>query len=159
MKLRNKKTREIIDFNSITDTCFGSKIQLQATDIHDKPIYIYNSLAKLNDEWEDVPDESKDYYYIYANQVLKGECDGIIDNRFKEIGNYFETREQAEKVVEKLKAWKRLKDNGISFETKVIDGRWYLEPKVESQPRTSDEVHNLFKDIMFIFGDKDESNQ
>ena len=57
MKLRNKKTREIIDFNSITDTCFGSKIQLQATDIHDKPIYIYNSLAELNEEWEDVPED------------------------------------------------------------------------------------------------------
>ena len=80
------------------------------------------------------------------------ENESIYDKNRKQIGNYFETEEEAEQAVEKLKAWKRLKDNGISFETKVIDGRWYLGPKVESQPRTSDEVHNLFKDIMFIFG-------
>lgn len=34
----------------------------------------------------------------------------------KEIGNYFETKEDAEKAVKKLKAWKRLKDNGFKFE-------------------------------------------
>lgn len=33
----------------------------------------------------------------------------------KEIGNYFETKEEAEKAVEKLKAWKRLKDKGFKF--------------------------------------------
>ena len=31
----------------------------------------------------------------------------------KQIGNYFETKEEADKVVEKLKAWKRLKDLGF----------------------------------------------
>ena len=152
MKLRNKKTGDVFDFDSITDLCFGSKIQLQATNMHNKPIYIFNSLAELNEEWEDVPDESKEYYYIYANRVLKGECDGIIDNRFKEIGNYFETEEEAKQAVEKLKTWKRLKDSGISFEAKVIDGRWYLGPKVEPKQRTFDEVNDLFKDVMFVFG-------
>lgn len=42
MKLRNKKTGEIVeatDFNIISD---------------------YNSLAELNAEWEDVPEEPKD---------------------------------------------------------------------------------------------------
>ena len=33
----------------------------------------------------------------------------------KSIGKYFETKEEAEKSVEKLKAWKRLKDNGFKF--------------------------------------------
>jgi hypothetical protein len=33
----------------------------------------------------------------------------------KQIGNYFETKEEAEKAVEKLKAWKRLKDKGFRF--------------------------------------------
>jgi hypothetical protein len=31
------------------------------------------------------------------------------------LGNYFETKEEAEKAVEKLKAWKRLKDKGFRF--------------------------------------------
>lgn len=33
----------------------------------------------------------------------------------KEIGNYFETPEEAEQAVEKLKAWKRLKDKGFHW--------------------------------------------
>jgi hypothetical protein len=38
-----------------------------------------------------------------------------MEDRFKEIGNYFETKEEAEKAVEKLKAWKRLKDKQFKF--------------------------------------------
>lgn len=40
--------------------------------------------------------------------------EGII-GAYKRIGNYFETREEAELAVRKLKAWKRLKDNGFRF--------------------------------------------
>lgn len=36
------------------------------------------------------------------------------ENR-KAIGNYFKTEKEAEKAVEKLKALKRLKDNGFKF--------------------------------------------
>lgn len=59
MKLKNKKTGEIIDLNkgSITDVGLGSKIQLQATDRYNKPIWVYDSLAELNEVWEDVPEE------------------------------------------------------------------------------------------------------
>ena len=55
MKLRNKKTGEVIDLNkgSITDVGVGTTIQLQATDRHNKPIWCYHSLAELNEEWED----------------------------------------------------------------------------------------------------------
>lgn len=57
MKLRNKKTGEIIDLSkgNITDVGFGTSIQLQATDRYNKPIWSYHSLAELNEEWEDVP--------------------------------------------------------------------------------------------------------
>lgn len=36
-------------------------------------------------------------------------------NKKTEIGIYFETEEEAEKAVEKLKAWKRLKDKGFKW--------------------------------------------
>lgn len=94
MKLRNKKTGEV---RELPDGFFCG-----------------DTMKRICEEWEDY-DEPKEYYYIYANRVLKGECDGIIDNRFKEIGNYFETEEEAEQAVEKLKAWKRLKDKGFRF--------------------------------------------
>lgn len=40
----------------------------------------------------------------------------------KQIGNYFETREEAEKAVEKLKAWKRLKDDGLKIRSYELNG-------------------------------------
>lgn len=35
--------------------------------------------------------------------------------KLKEIGNHFETEEEAEKAVEKLKAWKRLREARLKF--------------------------------------------
>ena len=49
------------------------------------------------------------HYNQYAQPISK-----IL--ALKSIGNYFETREEAEKAVEKLKAWKRLKDKGFRFD-------------------------------------------
>ena len=101
MKLRNKKTGEIVeatDFNIISD---------------------YNSLAELNEVWED-------YWYInevgdVIRAVYKTDdltCDLIA------IGNHFESKEEAEKAVEKLKAWKRLKDKGFRFERWLLGGEY-----------------------------------
>lgn len=141
MKLRNKRTGEVKDFALVVAN----------SGVGD------TTLAELNEEWEDC-EELKKYYYITSCGEIthRGyrlwENESIHDKKRKEIGNYFETEEEAEKAVEKLKAWKRLKDSGISFEDKVIDGRWYLGPKVEPKQRTFDEVDDLFKDVMFIFG-------
>ena len=111
MKLQNKKTGEIgyLENHGLEDERLWIWI-----DNVSKPEYRYNSLSKLNEEWEDY-EEPKEYWYIYGNQVLNNKCDGVLEDRFKEIGNYFETREEAEKAVEKLKAWKRLKDSGFRF--------------------------------------------
>ena len=60
-------------------------------------------------------EEPKEYWYIYANKPQRADCGDFLEGDFKEIGNYFETREEAEKAVEKLKAYKRLKDKGFRF--------------------------------------------
>lgn len=109
MKLRNKKTGEIREVNNIlVDDMFR-----------------VNSLAELNEEWEDYeePKESEYYWYIgYKNDIRRTKYHHIsdfADNQVtvtrKEIGNCFESLEEAEKAVEKLKAWKRLKDKGFRF--------------------------------------------
>lgn len=118
MKLRNKKTGEIIDLSkgSITDVGQGTSIQLQALDRYNKPMWNYNSLAELNEVWEDY-DEPKDFWFIDDEGYVKGESkehEKHLD-KMKSIGNYFETEEEAEKAVERLKAWKRLKDKGFKF--------------------------------------------
>ena len=62
---------------------------------------------------------SEGYWYIdFDGDVLgwAAEDDEETDKKRKEIGNYFETEEEAEKAVEKLKAWKRLKDKGFRFD-------------------------------------------
>lgn len=118
MKLRNKKTGEIIIF--------------AGTEIHDGRVFFrledergifkreINSLAELNEEWKDY-EEPKKFWEIdsYGRiQELEKPADSIINPFWKkrlEIGNYFETKEEAEKAVEKLRAWKRLEDKGFKW--------------------------------------------
>ena len=98
MKIRNKKTGRTVTLWNNSDGSFPDTIK------------------ELAEEWEDY-EEPKEYWYI--------ESDGTVDSyeshlfpseeRYKQIGNYFETKEEAEQTVEKLKAWKRLKDKGFRF--------------------------------------------
>ena len=81
-----------------------------------EPIYDYDSLAELNEEWEDAP-EPKEYWHIFGTNITKTqEClDELYDKRNKEIGNYFDSREEAEKAVEKLKALAEAKEDGLKI--------------------------------------------
>ena len=107
MKLRNKKTGEIVDFETgiYADT--------------EDSTYEFSSIAELNELLEDVPEEPKEYWYIGDSGEVwvfnHNYLDTEIEEVHKEIGNYFETKEEAEKSVEKLKAWKRLKDKGFEI--------------------------------------------
>ena len=95
MRLRNKKTGEI---KELPDGFFCG-----------------DNLKKICEEWEDY-EEPKEYWYY---DTTKNGIDKIthLEDKEKdqEIGNYFETKEEAEKAVEKLKAWKRLEDKGFKF--------------------------------------------
>lgn len=99
MKLRNKKTGKIIKL-----------------DIHCIAGKVYESLAELNEEWEDVPEEPKDIWCItmYGGITRIKDDEEPIDDLI-EIGNYFSSKEDAYDAWDKLKAWKRLKDKGFSF--------------------------------------------
>lgn len=120
MKLRNKKTGEIKAFDEVMREAYKWNN--------------YNSLAELNEEWEDYQ-EPKECWYIDWN----GEVQHFKNWHFsfdedieqcKQIGNYFKTKEEAEKAVEKLKAWKRLKDKGFKFDgyTPDFEGFWAIYP-------------------------------
>lgn len=64
-----------------------------------------------------------EYWYIDYNGSAK--CLQYLDYGWQEemrfIGNYFETREEAEQAVEKLKAWKRLKDTITRVDRASVD--------------------------------------
>lgn len=70
---------------------------------------------KESTRWK--PEMNQDYYFIDSDgSVFCNRWDDcIIDHGRFEIGNILQTEEEAEKAVEKLKAWKRLKDSGIKF--------------------------------------------
>ena len=92
------------------------------------PVYGWTIIDKnpniLTDWFEEIKEPTRweprigqKYYLLDSNGSVYDSVwsnDYIDRNRF-EIGNCFESREEAEKAVEKLKAWKRLKDSGLKF--------------------------------------------
>ena len=104
MKLRNKKTGEIVEK-------YPDRFVINSGE----QIRQYGSLAELNEEWEDY-EEPKEFYVVDLDgEILPSDFEDKTIKKSKEFGNYFETKEEAEKAVEKLKAWKRLKDKGFRF--------------------------------------------
>lgn len=118
MKLKNKKTGEI----GWLENYYGDTDEKLIAVLDKKSEYHpYNSLAELNEEWCDY-EGPKDFWFIDPEILIACEstepllCDKkVAIETMKEIGNYFETEEEAKKAVEKLKAWKRLKDKGIKI--------------------------------------------
>lgn len=153
MKLRNKKTGAIYSIEDIDLGNNADGIWLGMTK--------YNSLAELNEEWEDY-DDTKDHWCIsfcgearqigsYADREEIAEC--------KQIGNYFETEEEAEKAVEKLKAWKRLQDKGFRF---ILDEETempmfiYSGANGEKCITSAEESKQCRSDIKLLFSGEDD---
>ena len=119
MKLRNKKTGETGELQIAEKHCAVAL----GNGTSSCEISIYWSLAELNEEWEDY-EESTGYWYIdFDGDILScvEDFDEETDEERKSIGNYFETKEEAERAVEGLKAWKRLKDKGFRFIGKTYE--------------------------------------
>ena len=108
MKLRNKKTGEVATLTLSTN---GEDMIIMGNDM----LAHITNLSELKD-YEDY-EEPKEYWYLENNgEVIKTTYEGnLYEEKMKEIGNYFGTKEEAEKAVEKLKAWKRLKDRNFRF--------------------------------------------
>lgn len=112
-KWRNKITGEINEFmvhKRIEDSEDGNPV--------------YAPFDGHIDDWEDYEDEDveEEFWYVDTDCETYGVSRAFNQNNSddvffnKSIGNYFETKEEAEKAVEKLKAWKRLKDRGFRFD-------------------------------------------
>ena len=149
MRLRNKKTGEIIVCDGITESLD------------------YPNHYVLKNGWEDY-EETKNYWYIAENGDVE-EDDDIgknLDVSCKEFGNYFATKEEAEQTVEKLKAWKRLKDNGFKF--RGIKENWvgrgenplnYMRTDRTihfNKQEDNDWLDENWNDLLLLFGGEDE---
>lgn len=154
MKLRNKQTGEI-GLVHCDATMFSNKIGVFIDNNHidlRNPYKVYNSLAELNAEWEDAPEDQKEYYFIsefgkvYSLKNIPMDRERI--SWIKQIGNYFSSREEAEKAVEKLKAWQRLKDNGFEFDGWKQDERYWGDFIITA----TDQISCDDKDLDLLFG-------
>lgn len=143
MRLRNKKTGEI-----------GTvKVEYQKFYVTTHRIYPYNTLAELFEEWEDY-EEPKQWYGLNPLRDVGFEpleYEGFEDlyKHAKELGIAFETKEEAEQAVRKLKAWKRLKDKGFRFrwidmQTGQIKYSFFLEKGQKFTRGDEDDLLLLF---------------
>lgn len=143
MKLRNKKTGEVYNACGII---FGESLEgLKKTQ--------WKTLEEFNEDWEDY-EEPKEFWYIddagviQIDQVLSSEI-----NMRKSIGNYFETKEEAENAVEKLKAWKRLKDKGFEFHGHNALGVGEITLSLDFEDMDYEgEIGQLRHDLDLLFG-------
>ena len=142
MKLRNKKTGEVRDF-------IINKDKIQTSSAID--CWAYNSLAELNEDWEDYEEPIGWCVTMYGGISRINEDDKFLISDLKEIGNLFDDKESAYDALEKLKAWKRLKYKGIEFygwrknPTGSYDflARWGgIPPK----------MHDIINDLDLLFG-------
>ena len=151
MKLRNKKTGEIGEVGYLGD----SDGKILVNNINDlDTIYEYDSLAEFNAEWEDY-EELKEYWYIHVDGGIYKDIQDDVrkDNGCKEIGNYFETREEAEKAVEKLKAWKRLKDYNVKFNLDFVKNKIDFTYSINNPLLdVLDGQEQIFNNMKIVFG-------
>lgn len=151
MKLQNKKTGEIwtlINRNEGTSAVIWVSNGSQT--------HVIESIEELANNFEDY-EEPKGTWTIdpmnedYIDDGKYTAPDEL--ERYEELGLKFNTEEEAEKAVEKLKAWKRLKDNGVEFKGWVRDkdycGDYIIRVKMTDETTCDDE------DLDLIFGGKE----
>ncbi len=151
MKLKNKRTGEIGELQVTEKHCAVAVGNGTAS----CGIEIYSSLAQLFKEWEDY-EEPKDFYIVEQRGIVGSRFNTGNEyvKQFKEIGNYFETKEEAEQAVEKLKAFKRLKDKGFRFEGWTFDDglRISICTNIDSEGIYNDDKKEIKNILDLLFG-------
>lgn len=141
MKLKNKRTGNIIE-TVIVDHGADWEIRNMYTD---EGIQTYDSLAELNSEWEDAPEEAIQVHIEGIQNVYMGGGRVYID---------YATAKEAEKAVEKLKAWKRVKDKGSRFTGWTIDDglRISIRSNIDKEDIYDEDKRKMKPDLDLLFG-------
>lgn len=155
MKLRYKNTTNIKVLGEIV-SCKDGIIDVKT----DRGVvWCYRSLAELNEDWEDY-EEPKTFFTIYYDGTISEFKDGNDEQvrDMKAIGNYFSSREEAEKAVKKLKTWKRLKDKGFRFTGWTIDDglRISICSNIDEEDIYDEDKRKMKPDLDLLFGGENE---
>ena len=153
MKLRNKKTGKFIDSEDLFTDEF-------IIDLFSKSLSYFDAkLDEIQKEWELYKVPKDKYFFItWSGDVVDETDDGFdVDKSCKEIGNYFKTKKEAEKTVEKLKAWKRLKDKNFHFLKYSALGCGEIEFSLDFEDLDDEgEIGELQHDLDLLFGGEDD---
>ena len=149
MKLKNKKTGEI--GNLVPHGCEDERLWVWIDNMS-KPEYRYKSLAELNVDWEDYEEPKGWCITMYGGitRITKDDEDLIPD--LKEIGNYFNDKEIAYDTLDKLKAWKRLKDKGFKFKTYMRNPQGTYDCFAIFEDNIPPSSFDIAKDLDLLFG-------
>lgn len=146
MKLKNKLSGEIKEFALFDENELQGGVTLES----------------LTEEWEDYK-EPIDFwtinlaniepFHIFDNGRYRIYSDEYID-KLKSIGFKFDSEEETEEAVEKLKALQRLKDKGAKFYgwSRCRTGTYELYLRWKDRIPRSYEVKN---DLNLLFGGKE----
>lgn len=159
MRLKNKKTGEVgnlaLNVNPNRESYSVLSTENGDTVCGNLVLADYNSLAELTEEWEDMPEEPRYYYFIRSESLTVG-CSPISNTRScrnrKEIGNYFETEEETEKAIEKIKAWKRLRAKGFRFANCEIEMSEIIVPEITIKAFVDTEEPEALNLVNLLFG-------
>ena len=152
MKLRNKTTGWITE-DIMIDSNEGEGIIISGI--------CYDKISDIANEWEDFEEPKKKWLITEGGYILGYSPE--IKNEGEKIGNCFETKEEAQKAVKKLKAWKRLKDlcqfsfNGIITNSRgKISG---VKVAFDERPATFKEQEQAYKDLYLLFGGENDTTE
>lgn len=152
MKLKNKKTGEIGELSVWRETDTGKLTGFAVIKENEKFPTDYKNLAELNEDWKDY-EEPEGCWIInilgiveYTHFRNKDEAEMLT-----EIGNRFETEEEAEKAVKKLRAYKRLNSCGFKFKGwRTVDlgaDKHYFVITAESDGAGKGDLDLLFSEV------------
>lgn len=108
--IRNKKTGQVGELRAQLSSPVGSIKYFVV--VCGTISYNYDSLDELNDEWESYEEWGG---YEEPKEDYKKVIDTIV-RYVEESSSYWDCDESVKKFVEKLKAYKRLKDKGFKIE-------------------------------------------
>lgn len=140
MKLKNKKTGEVVEWFNNTDGVFP------------------NSLAELNEEWEDYEEQKGNWTIdpMNENYIDDGRYTAPDElERYEELGLKFNTEKEAEKAVEKLKALTKLCKKGFEFNSVEMFGSGLIRIEASipiNEKTTLQERSNITDSLYLLFG-------
>lgn len=156
MKLKSKQTGEIMEFDAV----------LVAKDVKGNEVarLEYDSIQKFTDQWEDVPEEPKRTWFIDTWGSIR-ELEAMempVGWEDKPILE-FETKEEAEKALKKLKAITRLNKCGFRFEGYTDRDRAsggdiviYAHVDIPNNNLLEEAQPDMLKDLDLLFSGEDD---